>query len=365
MNDDINVDMNRKSIIVEEDDDTLPFSIDSEKALKAEKETESNIPSRFIPIKLPSNGRIEGIPDTLHFRDYSASEALDINTPNEEDKPKAIANVLTEMCYEHFDVSLLPVQDVLYILYVLQATFISNSITKIIRLDESLEEGTDEGCLDNDSNLETIEIPISSLTMRYLGKDSDDKDIKPKIKVPFKIVDRKTGVTVKFKMSSLKDIVLANNYCKDYFSEKLMKFSSVRKSLSEINSVSNETQRNRLMNDYLDKNYELCKEYYSFTDEYSLTVAKIVQCLQIVEYDGNAVESIDDKWKIYQSEISASVWKMYNNVIEKYQFGLNNEVEVYSNKLNKKLVRSMTFQLSDFLSLDRHEDDDRYCVLFE
>ena len=80
---------------------------------ETEEELKEDIPSSFIEINLVSNGRIEGIPKKLHFRCYSASDAIDLNV-GDDDKVKAVSKVLTRLNYENFDVSKLPIQDVLY-----------------------------------------------------------------------------------------------------------------------------------------------------------------------------------------------------------------------------------------------------------
>ena len=51
---------------------------------ETEEELKQDIPSSFIEINLASNGRIDGIPKKLHFRDYSASDALDLNVDDDD-----------------------------------------------------------------------------------------------------------------------------------------------------------------------------------------------------------------------------------------------------------------------------------------
>ena len=70
--------------------------VTAEKAEEVEKELEKDIPSNYIEVKLISNGRIEGIPEVLHFRCYSASDALDLNV-EDEDKPIAAQKALLSM----------------------------------------------------------------------------------------------------------------------------------------------------------------------------------------------------------------------------------------------------------------------------
>ena len=102
--------------------DTDEDFMNKEVLKETEKEIEEDIPSNYIEINLVSNGRIKGISNKLHFRCYSASDAIDLNV-DEENKTKAIAKVLTRLCYEKFDISLLPISDILFILYKLHVIY--------------------------------------------------------------------------------------------------------------------------------------------------------------------------------------------------------------------------------------------------
>ena len=175
---------------------------------ETEEELKEDIPSSFIEINLVSNGRIEGIPKKLHFRCYSASDAIDLNV-GDDYKVKAISKVLTRLNYENFDVSQLPIQDVLYILYKLHNAFISPKITKKVYIDDTIE---DEEKLNADENLEEVDIPISSMTYAYLGKDYDDNELERKIKVPFTIKDNATNNKVQFRYTILKDMLRIDRF---------------------------------------------------------------------------------------------------------------------------------------------------------
>lgn len=346
-----------ESILVEEELEKT-FNVTKEIAQESIKETEENIPNGYIKVRLPSNGKIDGIPKFLHFRDYSASESLDINTMYDEDRPKAIANVLKNMCYENFEISELPIYDILYILYMIQATFINPTITKVIKLDEESDD-------DSEENTEEVDISIGKLNCILLGKDKNDVDLKQQIKVPFTIKDNKTNHSVKFKFATLKDTIIAQNYCKNFYADKLLKYGSIRKKINDIQEISSKTKRNEKMNYFVENNFEEFQEYVKFTQEYELMIAKVIQSLQIVSYDDEVLDTIEKQWEVYSKKISTNIWNIYNKITEDFKFGLDGKVEVYSNKLNKKLVRTISFQFSDFISIDESKDNDRYSVSFE
>lgn len=341
------------------------LKVDSKKMDKAIKEVDKDIPVGYIEIKLPSNGRVEGIPSSLHFRDYTGNDALDLNVLDDNERVKTLVNVLKRMCYEQFDIGLLPVEDVLYILYVLQFTFISSSIEKYIYVDENLPEGEDEGQRDNDENLELVEIPFSSLHVTFLGKDKNDKDLKEKVKFPLTLTDKSTDSKVRIKLPSLKDALVADEYCKEFYHDKVVEFNDIRRGLSQIEGIKKKSLREERMNEFSMKNEDRLNEYYSFLKEYALMVAKFMQSLQIVSFNGEEVTDVEKKWELYNSSISTNLWSYYNTIVEKFKFGLNEEVEVFSKKLKTKVSRRVSFQLFEFLSFDRNKTDDRFSVSFD
>lgn len=328
---------------------------------ETEKELKNDIPSNYIEINLVSNGRIEGIPSKLHFRCYSASDALDLNV-DDDNKVKAITKVLTRLNYENFDVGKLPIQDVLFILYRLHGSFISKKITKKVYIDDTIE---DEKLLNADENLEEVDIPITSMVYAYLGKDYDDKDLEGKIKVPFVIRDKTTNESVTFKFTVLKDMLRAETYCKNYFKDEFIKYADIRSSLNKIHSINNEEKQDEMLDDYLDKNEDKVAEYFEFIMEYGKMVAKIIQAQTIVEYNGKKLESLNEQWEIYSNNVSYDIWKKYNDVVNKYPFGIKDDIDVYIPSLKKKVHRRVGFQFDDFIHVDRHEDSDRCVVEFD
>lgn len=328
---------------------------------ETEDELKKDIPSSYIEINLVSNGKIEGVPPKLHFRCYSASDALDLNV-DDDNKVKAITKVLTRLNYEKFDVGQLPIQDVLFILYRLHGNFISKKITKKVYIDDTIE---DEKLLNDDENLEEVDIPITSMTYAYLGKDYDDRDLEGKIKVPFTIRDKATNESVSFKFTVLKDMLRAEIYCKNYFKDKFIKYADIRSSLNKIHAIRDEEKQDKILDDYLNENEDKVAEYYDFMIEYAKMVAKIIQAQTIVSYNGKELESLDEQWDVYSNKLSYDVWEKYNDVVNKYPFGIKDDIDVYISSLKKKVHRRVGFQFDDFIHTDKHEDSDRCVVEFD
>lgn len=328
---------------------------------ETEQDIKEDIPSNYIEINLVSNGRIEGIPKVLHFRCYSASDAIDLNVAD-DDKPRAISKVLSRLNYENFDISLLPVQDVLFILYKLHSAFISTKITKKVYIDDTIQ---DEELLDSDDNIEEVDIPISSISYAYLGKDYDDNELEQKIKVPFTIKDTATNESVQFRYMILKDMIMAEKYCHNYFKDDFIKYADLRSSLNKINNIKNDKKKDKMFDDYLNQNEEKMNEYYEFMVQMGTMVAKVVQCATIVSYNGKKLESLDEKWEVYSNKLSAPMWKKYNATLENFPFGISEEIDVYLPSLKKKVHRRLGFQFTDFIHVDKQENSDRCVVEFD
>ena len=328
---------------------------------ETEEELKKDIPSSYIEINLVSNGKIEGVPPKLHFRCYSASDSLDLNV-DDYNKVKAITKVLTRLNYEKFDVGQLPIQDVLFILYRLHGSFISKKITKKVYIDDTIE---DEKLLNDDENLEEVDIPITSMTYAYLGKDYDDRDLEGKIKVPFTIRDKATNESVSFEFTDLKDMLRAEIYCKNYFKDKFIEYADIRSSLNKIHAIRDEEKQDKILDDYLNENEDKVAEYYDFMIEYAKMVAKIIQAQTIISYNGKELESLDEQWDVYSNKLSYDVWEKYNDVVNKYPFGIKDDIDVYISSLKKKVHRRVGFQFDDFIHIDRHEDSDRCVVEFD
>lgn len=328
---------------------------------ETEEELKEDIPSSFIEINLVSNGRIEGIPKKLHFRCYSASDAIDLNV-GDDDKVKAVSKVLTRLNYENFDVSKLPIQDVLYILYKLHNAFISSKITKKVYIDDTIE---DEEKLNADENLEEVDIPISSITYAYLGKDYDENELERKIKVPFTIKDNATNDKVQFRYTILKDMLMAETYCRNYFKNEFIKFADIRSTLNKIKSIRDEEKQDAMLDDYLNKNEEKVNEYYDFMRDYVKMVAKVVQCETIVSYNGKVLETLDEKWNVYENKLSVSMWEIYSKTLEEFPFGINEEVDVFLPSKREMVHRRVGFQFDDFIHVDKSENSNRCTVEFD
>lgn len=332
---------------------------------KTEKKIEEQIPSSYIPIKLPSNGKL-GV-EVLHFRDYTGGDVLDLNSVESNNNTKAIVTVLNRMCWEDYDVANLTPQDLNYILMVLHATFISNTISKKIYLNENLPNGKEKGQKDFRENVENVDIPIGTIPVIYLGKDINDKDLDTQIKIPFTITDPTTNNKFKFKLPTVKDNLIATAFVEEKFKEPLSKFTDISQKVMEIENNSNfsELDQEEKLSELYSKDPIRCEEYMNIMQTLGTETSKIVQALQIVSYNDNEITDTKEKLELYQNEIPMGMWDIYEQVLEMNKFGIQDTMEVYSENLGKSVTRRLGFQSLDFLPPTERKTSDRFVLSFD
>jgi hypothetical protein len=84
-----------------------------------------------------------------------------------------------------------------------------------------------------------------------------------------------------------------------------------------------------------------------------------------VAYNGKKLENLEEKWEVYQNNLSYDIWEKYNNVINGFPFGFKEDIDVYLTSQQKVVHRRVGFQLDDFLHINGHKDSDRYTVEFD
>ncbi len=323
----------------------------------------AKIPNNYIPITLPTNGKLSA-PKVLHFRDYTMADALELNTLDEDDRFLALVHVLSSMCYEDFDCSDLHINELMIILFSIHATFISNRIEKEYYIDDELPQGSDVGQLNHPDNISSTELLISKLVTKSIDEDLSGNELKDKFKEPFTLTDAITKSKFKFRLSRVKDLLVAQKACEEMFGKDISKFKYIKKQLEDIRQIKDPSERKSTMNSLIDNddNYDA---YYKFTQKYNENYVMLVQCQQLVSIDDEILESLDDKLLAYKTKVPKDIWEKYNDVVENYKFGLLEEQEFYSDVLQQSITRRFLFQLSNFLPSVNTSDSGRFSVSFD
>lgn len=335
------------------------FKVTPEEVNEVEKEIKtSNVPPEFIKIKLLSNGKIEGIPEILHFRDFTSKEALEITTASEDTKYETICNVLTKTCYEGFEIKKLTEQDIIMIMLTITANFISPAVDKYIYIDPNKEEG-----LNDSSNLELVKVSLKGIEAQYLGTDENDNVINEKFKVPFTLKDSITGKSYKFKLPCVNDVILATKYVKDFYIDRIKELSSFSVKLESIRTNPKSTDEELAA--FTQKNFDDAMKYKELQEDIVKTTATMIQSLQIVAIDDKTFNEPSEQWKAYE-EVPDGLIKKYSEICDEYDFGIKPELKVYSPANKGPVVRPFRLEIDDFIdALNNREGSDRFDVAFE
>ncbi|MGD9678175.1 MAG: hypothetical protein AB7V16_07400 [Vulcanibacillus sp.] len=336
--------------------------IEEEKESKQKATKVTKVPNNYIPISLPSNGKLSA-PKVLHFRDYTMSDALELNTLDEDERFLALISVLNNMCYEKFDCGELHINELMVILYTIHATFISNRIEKEYYINDMLPFGNNEGELNYPDNIESVELLINKLKVKSIDEDLNGKELTTPFKEPFTIVDSITKSKIKFRLSRVSDLLLAQQECDKLFEKETLKYKYIKKQLEALKKIKDPNERKQQLDKLIDTNDDYV-EYHKYLQKYNESYAMIVQCQQLVSVDNNILETLEDKLNAYKNFVPKDVWVEYNSVVDIYNFGLIEEQEFYSDKLQQNITRRFLFQLSDFLPTINATNSGRFSVSF-
>ena len=59
------------------------------------------------------------------------------------------------------------------------------------------------------------------------------------------------------------------------------------------------------------------------------------------------------------------MWEIYNNTLEKFPFGINEEIDVFLPSKKEIVHRRVGFEFDNFLHIDKQENSNRCTVEFD
>ena len=331
---------------------------------QVKQKIKQKIPNDYIPIKLESNGKLTA-PRILHFRDYTMDDALELNVHDPDDQLKALITVLNNMVFEEFDCSNLHVKELIQILYTIQGTFISSKIEKEYYVNLDLPEGTDEGQLDHPSNTHSIDINISKLKVQNIDETLDGKTREKKFSEPFTLTDTVKKTKMKFRLSRIGDLLFAKEYCDQKYETELFKYRPLKREIYKISQIKNKEDRVESLNKVITDNPDDYEEYMKFLNTYDKYYVRIIQALQVVSVNDVVCDTIEKQIEAYKTNISETLWQMYNSISVEYNFGLLDEYTFYSEEVGTNITRKFQFEFMDFLPNPDKDYSKRYTVQFD
>lgn len=305
--------------------------MDDEKDLRAEDIFASAVPSEYVPVKLSSVGKL-GLPETVHVRDYSFEDSMIFARATDANENQIVLNILKNVVYEDIDLTKVTLQDALEILMTIMANFYQNSIDMPYYIDENLKGEARE----TKENISTAHLRISDIPTLPLSEE---------VKLPISIEDKR--FSVKFDYPRLYHDVAAKKYIEESFAKRD----------NEMSIIAQKIQKGIA-------SYEEQKKMDAYNEEKGAEYLRVLNALQILEFNGEKVETLDAKIKALK-KIPLPVVILLSNIIKvKFNFGLQSEVTFNNEITGEELTRHFSFRFSSFLSTIQSEDSSRYRVSF-
>lgn len=324
----------------------------------------NKIPNDYIEIKLASNGKLDAF-KTLHFRDYSMDDALELNVLEEEDRLKALIKVLNNMIYEkEFDCKNFHIKELIQTLYTIHIAFISNKMEKEYYIDENLIEGYEEGQLYHEKNIDKIDIQLNKLNILNIDETINGEKKEQKFKEPFTVFDKIKKQKVTFRLSRVGDLLFAQEFCNEKYNTELFKYKPLKKALKKLEDIKDRKEKEETLNKLIENNSEEYENYMKFIIQYDSDYIRIVQALTIIAINDKKLETVADQLEAYRTNVSTTLWQYYNEKCEEYDFGIMDKYTFYSEVLKKNVTRRFQFQLLDFLPDTNKNYSDRFTVSF-
>lgn len=296
-----------------------------------------------VEVAFCTGGRLSA-PAILHFRDYTmlASQELAELSSTADDHLPTIVKVLNSMVVEDFDCGLLHIEEAKEALLSVHAKWWGKNLSGFrYLLDPDIK---DEKKLLAKENISVADIPIANIAQKI-------KMLDPAVKEPINITVH--GVTVKFVFPRIRNAGIANTLLKEHFAVEEQKFASLKQLLAYNKNQSDPTAKKEI--DVAEN-----EEYEKYLVEKARWRLIYMRAQEICGIDDKVLETLEDRVDaiVNDNRITARHWQLYTSFLsDKGDFGIRDEVEFYSDILNKNVVRPFRFYTYSFLPSGTMEQD--------
>jgi hypothetical protein len=306
----------------------------------------------ILEVKFCTGGRLSA-PPVLHFRDYNmqASQAIS-EMPLATDHLRLVTKILNAMIVEEdFDCGLLHIEEAKEILMNVHGKWWGNTISGFrYLLNPDIE---DDEKLFAKENISEADIPISAIEVSPLA---------PEIRESINITVH--GVTVGFVYPRIQNVGIIEDLLKVKYAEEEQRFFKLKQIL-EFNSKQVDPTKK------LDVNLTEAEEYQKYLAERAEWRTVLMRAQEIVRVNEDVFNSgnLDERINAIQNDkrITTRHWIMWSEFLDgKGKFGVNDEVEFYSDVLNRKVRRPFRFHTYSFIpnKLVEREGDESSSISF-
>ena len=289
--------------------------------------------STVCEVRFCTGGRLSA-PPVLHFHDYTmqASQAI-AEIPHASEHLPLVVEILNSMVVEDFDCGLLHLEEAKEVLLNIHAKWWGPNLSGYrYLLDDSI---IDKEKLFAKENISVAEIPIANIGKRIKPLDTE-------IKEPISI--KANGVCVKFIYPRIRNSGIVSDLLKKEFADEEQHFFKTAQIVKW-----NEQQKDPELRKEI--SMEEAEEYKEYLARRSAKDLLYTRAQLICEVDGVQLNSFEERVDALENnpKISVKHWMLYDNFLDtKGNFGVQDEVEFYSEVLGKNIVRSFPFRSYNF-----------------
>lgn len=308
-----------------------------EAAQKAER-----VPADYVAVKLDSLGKLSA-PGTLHFRNYSMEEAVELATTDEESFIETMIGCLNQMVWEDFDCGQLHESELEEVLLTIYAAFWGKELEGFqYYVDDSLEGER----LTDRENISVAAIPIRNI---------ETKPIIDEFKEPISLTIK--GKQVRFSLPRIQGAVVAKRYADALFAAE-------ERELSDVKVKYEFNQRVGENGNQYDIDPALIAQYEDLLKRKQRAFLKAHQAQLLVGIDDERFESFEQQIAA-MPRVGYDFWQKYNSVVsKKLNFGVDSEVEFTCSKTGKPITRRFQFRFVDFIPPVDDADDSEVDIRF-
>ena len=296
-----------------------------------------------VEVRFCTGGRLSA-PPVLHFRDYTlqASQAL-ADIPTTRDHLPIIVKILNSMVVEDFDCGLLHQEEAKEVLLNVYGKWWGNKLSGFRYLLNPDLEG--EALLAKE-NISYADIPLSALEVVPLD---------PSIKEPINIVVN--GITVRFVFPRIRNTGIVTDLLNEKFAVEEQRFYKI-KQMVDYNLKQTDIELKKELN------LHEVNEYKEYLAEKTRMRLLYIRAQEICGVEDQIFETLDERIQALteDSRISLRHWHKYYDFLEgKGKFGLEEEVEFYSDILEERIRRPFLFYTWNFIPtglVEREGDGD-------
>lgn len=335
---------------------------------KVQQEETINIPMGYLPIQLSTNGKL-GVPKTIHVRNFSTGDLVELSLYTKEMLPESLIRVLNNLILEKVDVAQWPDKIIIELL----VKIYNNYFTPIIYDAIFPWNQEDLDYLEKQNRFEEAMAlrqgqwnPTLDIDLRNLNVIDIDDTVKNLVVIRKKATETSNAVDAKFlAYPRFGDILMINQAIEERFKEEDKKFAKIKQE-SEIRERYINEGRDMALIAPIDPSSFIGWQRYEA--QKSLYIVKASQALYLMYFNGKDLSNATLEEKIQtisRPEFDINIGKKIEEQYGKLRFGINPEMKVKNPISNEFCTRRFSFRILDIIQAVQSSESSEYDIFYD